>query len=102
MERQGAGGGQLILAQVRNGDRNFDWKDLAACAGMAQPRRPDGKAIDYFYDTYEDEPETRDSTKRICRACPVRENCLIEGISGGETGVWGGEYLENGSIQPNE
>lgn len=92
----------MILSEVRNGDRAFDWKSLGACVGMAQPRRPDGRAVDYFYDTYEDEPETRENTKKICRACPVRENCLIEGLSNGESGVWGGEYLLNGSIQSDE
>jgi WhiB family redox-sensing transcriptional regulator len=28
--------------------------------------------------------------KRICRACPVREQCLALALEQGEQGIWGG------------
>ena len=66
---------------------------------MAEPRREDGTVIDYFFDTYEDEPEGRVSTEALCASCPVQQNCLIYGLTNKCTGVWGGKYLEDGTIK---
>lgn len=88
----------MILGRSINGNAEFHWQDLAACIGMAQPR-VNGKVVDYFFDTYEEQPESRDATVALCRSCPVRENCLIEGLEKKVTGVWGGEYLEDGTIK---
>jgi hypothetical protein len=30
--------------------------------------------------------------------CPVRNICFASGVSGKETGVWGGIYIEQGDI----
>lgn len=88
----------MILSQSINGDREFRWQSLAACQGMAMPQNDRLAVEDFFYDTYEREPEARDATKEICRRCPVKENCLRAGIENKETGVWGGVYLKDGDI----
>lgn len=35
----------------------------------------------------------------VCARCPVREQCLEAGVSGGEQGVWGGQYLSKKTTQ---
>jgi len=65
------------------------WKDEAACLGME---------TDDFFDNYEEQPEIRAEIDSICKACPVRRICFANGISGKNTGVWGGVYLEQGDI----
>lgn len=65
------------------------WKDDAACLG---------EEVNDFFDTYEEDPDSREMIDQICRECPVRKICFAAGISGKEWGVWGGIYLENGDI----
>lgn len=65
------------------------WKDEAACLGME---------TDDFFDNYEEKPEIRSEIDSICKACPVRRICFANGISGKNSGVWGGVYLEQGDI----
>ena len=65
------------------------WKDKAACLGE--------KVNDYF-DNYEEDVELRPIIDQVCRECPVRKICFASGISGKETGVWGGVYIEQGDI----
>jgi hypothetical protein len=54
--------------------------------------------INQFFDEYEENVEVRGLVDSICQECPVRRMCFANGISGKETGVWGGVYLENGDI----
>lgn len=89
----------MILRHVVSGDANFHWQDLAACRGMAEKRKPNGEVVDYFFDTYETDEESRDAVKALCASCPVRQNCLIYGLENKLSGVWGGEYLEDGTIK---
>ncbi len=93
----------MILARSIEGDAKFVWQDLAACIGMAEKTQvsEDGveKVTDYFFDTYEQEEESRDAVKALCHSCPVRTNCLIYGLEKKASGVWGGEYLEDGTIK---
>lgn len=72
------------------------WQEYALCVGMAQKRKPNGDAEDYFFDTYEKSASTREQVRELCSACPVRVACSYEGKSKKLSGVWGGEYLENG------
>jgi hypothetical protein len=65
------------------------WKDKAACLGE--------KVNDYF-DNYEEDVELRSVIDQVCRECPVRKMCFAAGVSGKETGVWGGVYFEQGDI----
>jgi hypothetical protein len=65
------------------------WKDDSACLGMD---------TNDFFDNYEEQPEIRAEIDSICKECPVRRICFANGISGKNTGVWGGVYLEQGDI----
>jgi hypothetical protein len=66
-----------------------EWKDDALC-------------LDYdtnlFFDKYEEEEILRPAIDKLCGSCPVSSTCFAVGISQKEWGVWGGVYLENGSI----
>lgn len=51
-----------------------------------------------FFDIYEDNPHMRKTIDGICIECPVRRRCFAEGVSNKQWGVWGGVYLEDGSV----
>lgn len=65
------------------------WKDDAAC-------------LDYdtniFFEKYEDDETLRVAIDNLCSTCTVRKECFAIGVSQKEWGVWGGLYLEGGSI----
>lgn len=69
-------------------DKN-KWKDSAAC-----------KDYDHnlFFEKYEDNETLRPAIEKLCGGCPVQRECFAVGVSQKEYGVWGGIYLENGSI----
>ncbi len=65
------------------------WKDDANC-------------LDYdtnlFFDKYEEDISLRPAIDALCASCPVARQCFAIGVSQKEWGVWGGIYLEAGSI----
>lgn len=65
------------------------WKESASC-----------KDYDFnlFFDKYEDNERLRPAIENLCEGCPVQRQCFAVGISQKEWGVWGGIYIENGSI----
>ena len=65
------------------------WKDKSLCFGLN---------TNLYFDKYEENLEQRSITDDMCKICPVRKECFANGISGKEWGVWGGVYLEDGSI----
>jgi hypothetical protein len=65
------------------------WKNKAACLG---------ENVDDYFDNYEEDLELRSVVDSVCRECPVRKMCFAAGVSGKETGVWGGVYFEQGDI----
>ena len=65
------------------------WKKKAACLG---------EKVDDYFDNYEEDVELRSVIDKVCRECPVRKICFATGVSGKETGVWGGVYFEQGDI----
>jgi hypothetical protein len=65
------------------------WKNKAACLG---------ENVDDYFDNYEEDVELRSVIDKVCRECPVRKMCFAAGVSGKETGVWGGVYFEQGDI----
>lgn len=65
------------------------WKDKASCIDFD---------TNLFFDKYEEDETLRPAIESICEECPVRRQCFAVGVSQKETGVWGGIYLENGSI----
>lgn len=66
-----------------------NWKQEALCLGQE---------INDFFDNYEEDVELRQEIDQLCQDCPMRRVCFANGVSGKEWGVWGGIYLENGSI----
>lgn len=77
----------------------MNWREYSLCTGMAQPRDSvTGKAVDFFFDTYESDPVVRTQVNALCGVCPVRAACLYEGEYLKADGVWGGEWLENGEV----
>lgn len=64
--------------------------------------KDDGSCLDYdtdiFFEKYEDDELLRPAVDKLCSACPVAKTCFAVGISSKEWGVWGGIYLENGSV----
>lgn len=65
------------------------WQDNAKCVGH-EPN--------IFFDIYEENAHVRQTIDNICNDCPVRRRCFSEGVSGKQWGVWGGVYLEDGSV----
>lgn len=62
----------------------------------------DAKCLDHdtniFFEIYEDNEMVRPTVDKICAECPVRRRCFAEGVNGKSWGVWGGVYLEDGSV----
>ena len=65
------------------------WKENANC-------------IDYdtnlFFDKYEEDITLRPAIDELCSICPDARECYANGVSQKEWGVWGGIYLEGGSV----
>ena len=66
-----------------------EWKNRASC-----------KDYDFnlFFDKYEEDLALRPAIDKLCSECPVARQCFAVGVSQKEWGVWGGIYLEDGSI----
>ena len=48
-------------------------------------------------------PADVEEAKNLCRECPVRLSCLATALHRAEPwGVWGGELLTHGQIQPHK
>lgn len=69
--------------------QDHSWKERSACLN---------EDTNDFFDTYEEDIESRSLIDKICRECPVRKICFATAISSKETGVWGGIYLDQGDI----
>jgi hypothetical protein len=65
------------------------WKDEGACFGLD---------TNLFFDKYEEDNLVRQAVDSICAGCPVAKRCFAVGVSGKEWGVWGGIFLDTGSI----
>lgn len=65
------------------------WKDQSLC-------------MDYdtnlFFDKYEEDELLRPAIDALCKKCPVATTCFAVGVSSKEYGVWGGIYLDAGSV----
>lgn len=65
------------------------WKDQGLC-------------LDYdtniFFDKYEEDEPLRYAVDKMCISCPVAKICFAVGVSGKEYGVWGGVYLDGGTL----
>lgn len=65
------------------------WKEKALCIGYD---------TNLFFDKYEEDEALRPAIEELCASCPVARTCFAVGISTKATGVWGGIYLDDGSI----
>jgi hypothetical protein len=69
--------------------QNEKWKQKATCLG---------EDTNDFFDTYEEDIDSRQLIDKICRECPVRKMCFAAAVSQKNTGVWGGVYFDQGDI----
>ena len=58
-----------------------DWRDRAACLGIANS--------DIFFPIGRD-PQAAEDAKDVCRRCPVVRDCLTFALTHEVSGVWGG------------
>jgi hypothetical protein len=68
---------------------DFDWWHLAVCRGMD---------TNLFYEKYESDSNIAKSIDEACLSCPVIKMCYASGVEKDEYGIWGGVYLNAGSI----
>lgn len=66
-----------------------NWKDDAACLEYD---------TNIFFEKYEEDEALRLAIDNLCSGCEVRKQCFAVGVSQKEWGIWGGLYLEGGSI----
>lgn len=78
-----------ILNDLQIDEDDFDWYDLAACKGMD---------TNLFYDQYEVDVNIANNIDLMCLSCPIAGFCYEVGVNNDEQGVWGGVYLNSGSI----
>lgn len=72
-------------------DDNTRWYHLSLCKNMP---------LNWFYDEYESDPVMAETMDKTCMVCPVRKQCLREGVEQKNFGLWGGVFLNNG--QPDK
>lgn len=78
-----------ILSDLGVDEDDFDWYHLAICRGMD---------TNLFYDKYESDLNIAKSIDEACLSCPVSKMCYEAGVENDEHGIWGGIYLNAGSI----
>lgn len=65
------------------------WTKEASCLNMD---------VNMFFDRYEENKNLAAAIDNMCSKCPVQRECLAQGVSNKDWGVWGGVYLESGEI----
>lgn len=65
------------------------WWHIAACQGMD---------TELFFDKYENDINIAKNIDEACLSCPVISMCYQQGVENNEYGIWGGVYLNAGSI----
>lgn len=78
-----------ILNDLGVDEDDFDWYHLGLCLGMD---------TNLFYDKYEADTNIAKSIDEACLSCPVLKMCYQSGVDNDEHGVWGGVYMNAGSI----
>jgi len=78
-----------ILNDLGVDQDDFDWYHLAICRGMD---------TNLFYEKYESDINIAKSIDDACFSCPVSKMCYEAGVENDEHGIWGGIYLNAGSI----
>jgi hypothetical protein len=78
-----------ILNNLGIEEDNPNWYKLALCLGMD---------TNLFFDKYESDINIARTVDEACLSCPVIAICYENGINNNDYGVWGGVYLNSGSI----
>lgn len=78
-----------ILNNLGIDEEDLSWYDLAVCRGME---------TNLFYDKYEIDVNIAKNVDEACLNCPVIAMCYKFAKNNSEYGVWGGVYLNAGSI----
>jgi hypothetical protein len=78
-----------ILNELGVDEEDLSWWHLAVCRGLD---------TNLFYDKYEIDAKTAKNIDEMCMSCPVAKMCYKSGTNNNEHGVWGGIYLNSGSI----
>jgi len=68
---------------------DLSWWNLALCQNMD---------VNLFFDKYEADSEIAKNIDEACISCPVNKICYETGVDKNEYGVWGGIYLNSGSV----
>lgn len=77
------------------GGKRFDWREEAACAGMGDLFFPEdisetrGRPRKYYHRELPESQRLINRAKQICEHCPVRRQCLAEGLAQTGANVWG-------------
>ena len=82
-----------ILDDLGIDQEDLDWYDLAICRNMD---------TNLFYEKYEADPNIARNIDEMCLSCPVISMCFESGSENNEYGVWGGVYLNSGSIDKSK
>jgi hypothetical protein len=78
-----------ILNELGVDEEDFAWWHLSICRGME---------TNLFYDKYEMDVNIAKNIDEACLSCPVSKMCYESGVENNEYGIWGGVYLNSGSI----
>ena len=78
-----------ILNSLGIEEGELEWFDLALCLNMD---------TNLFFDKYETDLNIARNIDQACLACPVISICYENGTENDNYGVWGGVYLNSGSI----
>jgi hypothetical protein len=78
-----------ILNDLGVDQEDFNWQHLAICRGMDR---------ELFFDIYETNVNIAKNIDEACLSCPVAKICYETGVANNEYGVWGGVYLNSGSV----
>ena len=82
-----------ILNDLGIDQEDFGWWHLSVCRGMD---------TNLFYDKYELDVNIAKNIDEACLSCPVMKMCYEAGVENSEYGVWGGVYLNFGSIDKSK
>ena len=78
-----------ILNSLGIAEDELEWFDLALCLNMD---------TNLFFDKYETDLNIARSIDQACLSCPVISICYANGVENDNYGVWGGIYLNSGSV----
>lgn len=82
-----------IFLQLGVDEEDINWYHFAACRNMVT-----SVDNDIVFDKYESDKIVAVQTDQMCIHCPVAKLCLKEGLRTNSEGVWGGIYINKGSI----